>query len=48
MNKWWGYIHENGTLHVKRFFGAEDIWEAEASPFVRSVAIFRRRRHMGG
>jgi hypothetical protein len=34
---WWGYIHENGSLHVKIFFGPEDLSEARESPFVRSV-----------
>lgn len=34
---WWGYIHENGSLHVKRFFDYEDLSEAKVSPFVRSV-----------
>ena len=19
--KWWGYLHQNGTVHVKRWFG---------------------------
>ena len=37
MIKWWGYLHENGTLHVKRFFDMEDIFEAESSPFVDRV-----------
>lgn len=35
--KWWGYIHENGSLQVKRYFGPEDLIEAQQSPFVRSV-----------
>lgn len=37
MNKWWGYIHENGSLHVKRYFDEEDLKDAEASPFVERV-----------
>jgi hypothetical protein len=37
-NKWWGYVHENGSLHVKRFFDyIEDLSEAQRSPFVKSV-----------
>ena len=38
MNKWWGYLHVEGTLHVKRYFGQIDIDEAYGSPFVRLVA----------
>jgi len=38
MNKWWGYLHINGTLqHPKRYFGPEDIKEAQESPFVKKV-----------
>ena len=37
MNKWWGYIHTNGSIQVKRYFGAEDIREAHDSPFVARV-----------
>jgi len=37
MLKWWGYIHENGSLQLKRYFGPEDLSEARESPFVRSV-----------
>jgi len=35
--KWWGYIHTNKSLHVKRYFSAEDIDEAWDSPFVERV-----------
>jgi len=31
---WWGYLHSNGSLHVKRYFSREDIDEAVESPFV--------------
>lgn len=31
---WWGYLHVNGTLQVKRFFHINDILEAQESPFV--------------
>jgi hypothetical protein len=35
MNKWYGYVHENKTFHVKRFFGDYgDILEVHGSPFV--------------
>jgi len=32
-NTWWGYVHKNGTVQAKRYFGPEDISEAEESPF---------------
>lgn len=33
--KWYAYVHVNGTLHVKRYFGDYgDIQEAIDSPFV--------------
>lgn len=35
--KWWGYIHVNGNIQVKRYFGADDLYDAEESPFVREV-----------
>jgi hypothetical protein len=38
MNQWWGYVHNEGTLHVKRYFDLEDIIEAQGSPFVLVVA----------
>ena len=32
--KWYGYVHENHTVHVKRFFGDYgDINETVSSPF---------------
>jgi len=34
MNRWWGYLHVEGTLHVKPYFSAEDLLEARQSPFV--------------
>jgi hypothetical protein len=37
MNKWWGYVHANGTLQVKRYFDMQDIQEASTSPFVQSI-----------
>ena len=35
--QWWGYLHTNGSIQAKRYFGPEDISEANASPFVQSV-----------
>jgi len=35
--KWWGYIHTNGTLQIKRYFGPLDITEAHESPFCKTV-----------
>jgi len=37
MNKWWGYVHKEGSLHIKRYFDEQDIFEASASPFVAFV-----------
>ena len=37
MNKWWGYIHINGKIQVKRYFSEMDIEDAEESPFVSKV-----------
>lgn len=38
MNKWWGYLHVEGTLHVKRYFDMQDLNEAQESPFVKFLA----------
>jgi len=35
MREWWGYLHVEGTLHVKPYFGEEDLLEARQSPFVK-------------
>jgi hypothetical protein len=35
--KWWGYLHESGSIQLKRYFDNEDIYEAEDSPFVQEV-----------
>ena len=37
MNQWWGYVHQNGTIQVKRFFSQLDLDEATESPFVYAV-----------
>ena len=34
---WWAYIHENGSVNIKRFFDAEDINEANKSGFAVQV-----------
>ena len=34
---WWGYIHTNGSTHLKRYFGPLDIEEAHKSPFCKIV-----------
>lgn len=34
---WWGYVHENGSYQVKRFFDREDLEDAASSPFVDQV-----------
>ena len=36
-NKWWGYVHQNGSVHAKRYFDRRDIQEAMESPFVAEV-----------
>jgi len=34
---WWGYLHVDGSLQVKRYFSDLDLAEARESPFVESV-----------
>lgn len=34
LNKWWGYLHENGSVQAKRFYDMGDLNRAEESPFV--------------
>lgn len=52
--KWWGYLHTNGTIQVKRYFDMRDIQEARESVFVletvgpfevkdRDAAIFKAK-----
>ena len=33
-NKWYGYVHVNGELHVKRYFDLADVIEVNQSDFV--------------
>jgi hypothetical protein len=35
--KWWGYVHADKSLHVKRYFGTRDLDDAYDSDFVRDV-----------
>lgn len=35
--KWWGYLHTNGSIQVKRFFDYRDLDDAHDSPFVSAV-----------
>lgn len=35
--KWWGYVHQNGTFQLKRYFSIIDLDEARESPFVDKV-----------
>jgi len=35
---WWGYLHTNGNIQVKRYFEPLDIEEARESPFVSRAA----------
>jgi len=37
MNTWWGYLHVNQSIQVKRFFSDSDIHEARESDFVLAV-----------
>lgn len=34
MEKFWGYKHMNGSIHVKCYFDIKDIIEAQESSFV--------------
>jgi len=34
---WWGYLHTEGTLQVKRYFDSRDLEEAKESDFVVAV-----------
>lgn len=41
MNEWWGYIHTNGSIQVKRVFDDRDyqlcLEDARESPFVSRI-----------
>ena len=34
---YWGYLHANGTLQIKRWYGLEDFTEANDSPYVEKA-----------
>lgn len=35
--EWWGYIHENNTIQVKRYWDKQDLQDARESDFVQRV-----------
>lgn len=38
---WWGYVHTNGDLILKRYFDKRDLEEAQQSTFVeRLIHLF--------
>jgi len=34
---WWGYLHINGNVQVKRYYSPEQLLDAEDSPFVKII-----------
>lgn len=40
-NKWWGYLHSNGTIQAKRWFGDHKDYteDCQDNPFVIEVVI---------
>jgi len=38
-NKWWGYIHANGNIQVKRYFDKRDTDEAEEILFAKKYLV---------
>lgn len=34
---WWGYLHTNNKLQLKRYFDSRDLDEAKESPFVQRI-----------
>ena len=38
---WWGYLHSNGTLQLKRWFGDYEDYTTDCigNPFVKEVAM---------
>lgn len=38
-NMWWGYLHSNNTIQVKRWFGDKKDYldDCEGNPFVQEV-----------
>lgn len=37
MNRWWGYLHTDGSVHAKRYFDQRDLDEARESTFVDQI-----------
>jgi hypothetical protein len=37
VTQWYAYEHENGSFHLRRYFGPLDVEECHESPFVRAV-----------
>ena len=38
MIKWWGYMHTNGKVQIKRYFSKLDLDEAHESPFCHLIS----------
>jgi hypothetical protein len=36
--EWWGYIHIDGTLHIKRYYTQTQILDALESDFVKFIS----------
>ena len=36
MNKWYGYLHTNGSIQVKRYLDSRDLQDCDESDFVVS------------
>lgn len=34
---WWGFLHVNGEILLKRYYNQDDIYEAEDSGFVVDI-----------
>lgn len=34
---WWGYLHVDGSVLLKRYYNQDDIYEAEDSGFVVDI-----------
>ena len=37
INQWWAYLHVNGSVQTKVYFGETDLQCAHESPFVEKV-----------
>ena len=36
--KWWGYLHVEGSLQIKRYFDEQDLQDARDSSFCAEVS----------